>query len=175
MAYVTLPSSGGAVFRIHYTQTSDIATNTSVIKVTKVEVKLSSYVGQFYFNGSITIGGKTVANMSSTNGTHYANINAKDTFYTVNGSYGSASIAHNADGTKTVAFATVNVKGYYNGSSKFTSATSTDVPLDAISRGLVRIDSGSGFVDYQVYIDNGSSWDLYMPYVDNGSSWDLCS
>ena len=174
MAYVDL-SSGGATFRVTYTQTQDIATNKSVIKVTNLQVKLSSYTGQFYFNGTITIGGTTVVSMNATNGTHYANVNAKDTFYKVNGSYGSVTIAHADDGTKSVVFATVSIKGYYNGSSKFTSSGNKTVELTAIPRGLVHIDSGSGFEDYQVYIDNGSSWDLYMPYVDNGSSWDLCS
>lgn len=174
MATVTLPSSGGAVFRITYTQTSDIATNTSVIQVTKLEVKLSSYTGQFYFSGKVTIDGKTAVSMNATNGTHLANVNSTGTFYKVSGTLGSVTIEHDKDGKKSVDFATVSVKGYYNGSSKFSSATSKNVTLTAIPRGIVHIDSGSGFVDYQVYIDNGSSWDLYMPYADNGSSWDLC-
>lgn len=145
MAYVTLPSSGGATFRIYYTETPNASTNKTVVKVTEVQVKLSSYVGQFYFSGSIKIGGTTVVSMNATNGTHYANINAKDTFYKVNGSYGSVTITHDADGTKTVAFATVGVQGYYNGSKKFSSATSKDVPLTRIYRTFtLTISAGTG-------------------------------
>lgn len=40
-------------------------------------------------------------------------------------------------------------------------------------KGLVYIDSGTGWNAYQCYIDNGKSWDMYIPYIDNGKSWDM--
>ena len=49
------------------------------------------------------------------------------------------------------------------------------VPLTNIARGLVYIDNGSGFEQYQVYIDNGTSWEQYAPYIDSGSAWGLYS
>lgn len=147
MATKTLPTSGGVTFEITYTQTPNASTNKSVITVTNVRVKLSSYVGQFWFSGSIRIGGITVVSMSATQGTHFANINAKNAFYKLNGSYGSATISHDADGTKTVAFATVSIVGYLNGSKKVSSASSTNVILDPIYQAFtLTISEGTGSI-----------------------------
>lgn len=41
--------------------------------------------------------------------------------------------------------------------------------------GLVHIDNGNNFEQYNIYIDSGKGWDLYVPYIDNGTSWDLLS
>lgn len=43
------------------------------------------------------------------------------------------------------------------------------------STGLVRIDTGSGFITALPYIDNGSKWQIAIPYTDNGSSYKICS
>jgi hypothetical protein len=40
--------------------------------------------------------------------------------------------------------------------------------------GLIRIDTGSGWVTAIPYIDNGSTWQRAIPYIDNGTTWLVC-
>lgn len=83
---------------------------------------------------------------------------------------GVQTIAHDSDGTKSF---TVYVEaGVYNWEVNCTARQTFE--LDAIQRGLVYIDNGSGWDRYQCYVDNGSGWDVYAAYVDNGSGWELC-
>ena len=53
--------------------------------------------------------------------------------------------------------------------------TITKLTLTKYNPGVVFIDNGTAFEEYQVYIDNGTSWDHHIPYVDNGSGWDMCN
>lgn len=134
MASVDITSSG-ITFRITYTQTSDVATNKSVVTVTKLQIKTTTHTGLYYFDGDITIDGKTVVDMSSSAGSHRASINATGTFYNVSGTLGSATITHESDGTQTVDFALKSVAGWYNASSKkWTISGSKSVALTTIPR-----------------------------------------
>lgn len=136
MAYVDITNSNyGITFRITYTQTSNVATNKSVVAITNLQIKSASYVGLYYFDGDITIDGVTVVDMSSSAGSHRASINATGTFYTVAGSLGSATFEHDATGNKTVTFALKSVAGWYNASSKkWTISGSKSVALTTIPR-----------------------------------------
>lgn len=164
----------GITFRVHYSQTYNSGTNKSVVAITNVEVKSTSYVGQYYLDGTFSIDGIAAVSMSINNGSHYANINSVDTFYTVNGDMGSVTVDHDENYSKTVTIVQSDIKGYYNGSVKWTAYTNTDtIELTKIG-GFIYIDNGTSFDKYEVYIDNGTSWDRYMPYIDNGSGWDMC-
>lgn len=65
----------------------------------------------------------------------------------------------------------VNYGGKYVG----TISGSGTITLTDIARGLVYIDDGSSYGQYQVWIDNGTAYEQYAPYIDNGSSWELYS
>lgn len=41
--------------------------------------------------------------------------------------------------------------------------------------GLVHIDDGESWGDYEVYIDDGESWAQYIPYIDDGDTWTMCN
>ena len=41
--------------------------------------------------------------------------------------------------------------------------------------GVIKIDTGSGWVDAIPYIDDGTKWVQAVPYIDNGSGWNICS
>lgn len=45
----------------------------------------------------------------------------------------------------------------------------------AMLSGLVHIDNGESWGDYEVYIDDGESWAQYIPYIDDGESWVMCN
>lgn len=164
----------GITFRVYYSQTYNGSTNESVVSITNVEVKSTSYTGQYFLDGTFSIDGIAAVNMSAFNGTHYVNINSTDTFYAINGDMGSVTVAHDENYSKTVTIVQSNINGYYNNSVKWTAYTNTDtIELTKIG-GFIYIDNGTSFDMYEVYIDNGTSWDLYMPYIDNGTSWDIC-
>ena len=40
--------------------------------------------------------------------------------------------------------------------------------------GIVYIDNGTSFDEYEVWIDNGTTWEQYQVFIDNGTSWDEC-
>lgn len=40
--------------------------------------------------------------------------------------------------------------------------------------GLVRIDTGDGWVTAIPYVDDGTAWRQAIPYIDNGSNWKIC-
>ena len=89
----------------------------------------------------------------------------------------SHTIKHNEDGTKSLtitaryAVAPLTISGV----SYTEIVASANIDLDQILRGLVHIDTGSGFVKTIPYIDNGTEWKQCTPYLDNGSEFKLCT
>lgn len=194
MPYVDIANANyGVTYRITYTQTPNISTNTSVVAITKIQIYSTKYTGLYYYDGTITINGTTVITMNSYYGTHRSTINYTNQWYNVAGDYGSTTITHDASGNATVTFALKTVKGgLYNSSTgeistKWTVSGSTSAALTQIvpepeepdipevtTKGVVYIDNGTEFVAYQVFIDDGTTWKQYIPYIDTGTAWVEC-
>ena len=136
MATVDISSSNyGITFRITYTQTSDVATNKSVVSITKVQVKSNSYTGQYYLDGDIAINGTTVANMTLNKGQHKVNINGTGTYYGVSGTFGSITVEHDDTGDASATFALKTVQGWLQATTKkWTVSGSKTVELTRIPR-----------------------------------------
>ncbi len=70
-----------------------------------------------------------------------------------------------------------NNSGGYSGDTATMNAASKHSAVldssDAIS-GVVRIDTGSGWVTATPYIHNGTEWKIAIPYVDTGTEWKVC-
>jgi hypothetical protein len=136
VATVDISSSNyGITFRITYTQTSDVATNKSVVSITKVQVKSNSYTGQYYLDGDIAINGTTVANMTLNKGQHKVNINGTGTYYGVSGTFGSITVEHDDVGDASATFALKTVQGWLQATTKkWTVSGSKTVELNRIPR-----------------------------------------
>lgn len=89
----------------------------------------------------------------------------------------SHTVKHNEDGSKKLTItATYAVDKMEIGNDNYTKiVASAEITLDSIIRGLVNIDTGSGFVKAIPYIDNGTEWKQCIPYIDNGSEFKMCS
>ena len=186
-------SNGTSQLKLNFESTYDDATNTSILKLTSIQVQNNPTYGvPYYIDGVLEINGTEVITFSTYHGTHYVNCGAADTWYDVKLGVTTAEleVPHNVDGGKSVTVRFIGRKlsdnydsnGGYDvftitdqGSSTWTVDGDQNLDITDTWRGLVYIDNGESFVGYQVYIDNGTSWDLYIPYVDNGTSWDICS
>ena len=81
------------------------------------------------------------------------------------------TVDHGEDGTKTVTLA----GAWWSYSTYISGGTASGtVTLPAIEVGLVRIDTGTGFVAAIPYIDNGGEWKRAAAYIHNGSGWNVC-
>lgn len=152
-------------------QSTDLITNTSLVNyILRLRSGNTSF-SQYSIGASISLAGKVVATRSRTDDPQMA-ISENSTLTILSG---SATVTHDADGSKTmsVAFSIDMAAVSYTPGPVSVSGKSMD--LTKIDRGLVYIDTGSGFEEYQVFIDNGSGWDHYIPYIDNGTGWDMCS
>lgn len=111
--YVDFPASKGFALRVHYSETYDIASNTSPsFTITKVQVYSEQYGHTYwhYLNGTILVNGTTVVTMDSGQPTHEAFISV-GAWVDVSGTFGSVSdIPHNSDGSKSITIA-VDVTG----------------------------------------------------------------
>lgn len=110
-------SYGNFTARFTWVEEYDPNANTSVVK-TNVAVKSSYWYDTYFLDGTISVDGKTVVEMSSYDGSHSVPVTSTGTFYNVvaNGGYSappwsSQVITHNLDGTKTVSI-TVEIYGY---------------------------------------------------------------
>lgn len=136
--YIDFAATKGFTLRAYYSESYDVAANTSSVTITKLQLSSSQYYGtSYYLDGTISIAGKTAFTMDSHTGNHGVYIGQKDTFYNVSGTFGSVSgIAHSGDGTKTATFAP-SVHGYTveggNGNNWYAS-TSRTVALTTIPR-----------------------------------------
>ena len=187
-------NGGSGAPATHY-KTHGTSTTISTTKPTKSSVSAGSYTVTLDATGgtcsSSSLSAKRTTSYtfskwntnSSGTGTSYSSGQT----YSTNAALYLYAIYSSSTSTAAVTLPTPTRSGYdflgWATSSTASSGTTGsytptgNVTLYAIwgSKGLVYIDSGSGFESYQIYIDNGSSWDLYAPYIDNGSSWDLYS
>ena len=96
-------SQYGITLRVHYSETYEISTNSSVVNITKLQVATSNNPGMFrYLYGSVKIDTATAVTMDSRNGTHSVYVSTKNAFYDVTGTMGSISMAHDDNGRKNV-------------------------------------------------------------------------
>ena len=64
------------------------------------------------------------------------------------------------------------VYGYFNCANVTDLSGSPYITVDGSYGGIVYIDSGAGFEEYQCFIDSGTAFELYQPCVDNGTAWE---
>lgn len=127
--------------RINWSETCDITSNTSVVQIDSVQVMAVSpygYYGYTYYpDGSVKVAGTAVVTFKSATPSHSVRIAAQDTWYSISGApYKSGSIAHNADGSKSVTIA-VDITGYEpdgDGDSGWRATGSKTVELTTIPR-----------------------------------------
>ena len=167
----TISDYYGLNCRVTWSETVNQSDNTSTVSVTKVELSSSEMAGTFYATGYITINGVKVSSFSSK--AFY--VNGTASYYsTLSGATGSGTVAHNSDGTGSTTIS-VTITSIYDWSKWSSASASQSVTLTKIDRGLVYIDTGSGFIACQIYIDDGTTWSVYAPNIDLGSAWALCS
>lgn len=132
-----LTGNNGIAMRFSYTETYDIATNASTVKLSRIEVKSSWYAGvTYYLDGTVKIGGTTVVTASSSGGTHRAYLPSMNSYASITGTLGSANIVHEDDGSKT-ATVTVSLRGFTQSGgagSGWTVSGSKTVTLTKIPR-----------------------------------------
>ena len=103
-----LSGTKGITVKVTWSETYDVATNTSVVSIDSLQVKSSQYTAEYWINGPIKVDGSAVITFSSVMGTHVAHVKYKNTYYsTVSKNntpapWKSGSITHNSDGTKSV-------------------------------------------------------------------------
>ena len=91
--------------KILWSETYDVISNTSVVTITDVQVKNSSWYGYtYYLSGSLQINGTTVVTFDSTMGTHSVRPGSLNTYTSIsaNGSYdpapwGEVTVSMSAD------------------------------------------------------------------------------
>lgn len=130
--------------KILWSETYDVISNTSVVTITDVQVKNSSWYGYtYYLSGSLQINGTTVVTFDSTMGTHSVRPGSLNTYTSIsaNGSYdpapwGEVTVTHNDNGTGTCPI-TVYFRGWQTSqlaSNGFTIDGSSNVSLTSIDR-----------------------------------------
>lgn len=96
-------------WRINWSETYDIALNSSIVQIDSIQVKNSLYVGNWWANALVKINDVQVAELNYYTPTHRVQQSNNGVFYTME-SYGSGApfpfastaIAHNADGSKSI-------------------------------------------------------------------------
>lgn len=166
--------------RIGWSETPNAADNSSTVAITSCQYSSTVYGGTWYPNGTIKINGQTVVKMENAPATHSFVTSANGKWYDIAAHrtgtlppWTSGSIAHNADGSKSVAIQVDIVLWQSDEIPQAKFSGSQTVTLDKLSGtgGLVSIGNGSGWDDYRAYIDNGTGWDPYVPYIDTGTGW----
>ena len=85
-------------------------------------------------------------------------------------------VQHNEDGSKKLTITARYAVYPLTIDTTYSEIVATaDIVLDPILRGLVHIDTGSGFIKAIPYIDDGTEWNRCIPYVDDGSAFKMCS
>lgn len=108
-----LSGTNGITLRLNWSETYEITTNKSVVRIDSIQVKSSTYSSQtYYLDGIIKINGDTIFTMDSSAGYYSATVNATGSWYTVKKSgstvTGYTEVEHNSDGSKSV---TIDVTG----------------------------------------------------------------
>lgn len=179
------PAVKGARFRLTYSEIYDVSGNYSDITFSKFEAAGIGCYGQVVLSGKITVNGTEIVKRQDTD---IGRITSGDNNFveldaTAIGLPQTVRVPHNSDGTKTIAVTLAangytyfnlwfNMFGYEAGVGNNFAASSQNIVLTSIPRGLAKIHNGTSFENYSIQIYNGSSWDRYTPYVYNGSSWE---
>lgn len=130
--------------KILWSETYDVISNTSVVTITDVQVKNSSWYGYtYYLSGTLEINGETVVTFNSGLGSHSVRPGSLNTYTSINANgdydpapWGGVTVAHNDDGTGTCPI-TVYFRGWQldeKASNGFTIDGSSNVSLTAIDR-----------------------------------------
>lgn len=112
-------SNGLFTAKVSWSETYDISSNTSVVKIDSLHIKSSSWYSSYYLNGYISVNGTQVISFNSILGSHSVYCSSLNTYYEVlacsssyvDAPWGSRNIAHNSDGTKSVPIE-IDIKGY---------------------------------------------------------------
>lgn len=127
--------------RVNWSETYDITTNASAVRIDSVQVMAKSpygYYGYTYYpDGTITIDGQTVVTFKSSTPSHSVRIAAQDTWYAISGApYASGAVKHNTDGSGSTTIA-VDITGYEpdgDGDSGWRASGSKTITLTTIPR-----------------------------------------
>ena len=127
--------SGFFTVRTNWSETYDIASNTSVVQVDSLQIQ-TSYLGNEYPSGYIKINGATVVTFDGYRGTHSFYVGSAGTWVALGGNpaapWKSGNIAHNTDGKKSITIE-VSLSGTRMGSGWSVSGSDT-VDLTPIPR-----------------------------------------
>ena len=83
------------------------------------------------------------------------------------------SIAYSPKSGHKIQAATVNGTSISSGAS-YTVSGDVTVLVIAKRIGVVRIDTGTGFVACEIWVDTGTGWKQYIPYIDD-DGWTICA
>ena len=94
-------------FRVNWSETYDIDSNTSTFQIDSIQIRSSGYYGYTYYpDGIIKINGETVLCMDSNSGQYSVRIERQNTWIGIKKSgslaVGSVEVPHNNDGTKKI-------------------------------------------------------------------------
>lgn len=132
-----LTGSGGITLRLSYTEDADIAANASTLRITALEVKSASYYGvTYYLDGTVYIGNTAAITMRQGVTGNNVYLPALNTYASVGGPLGKATVPHADDGSGTVRIA-VQLRGFTasgGGGSGWSVSGSFDLPLTPIPR-----------------------------------------
>lgn len=104
-------ASSSFTAQVSWSETYDASGNYSIISITGIKIKSSTYAGTWYPGGSISVDGTNIYTMDyNSPATHKVNLTADSAWCGVTASSGqsfpwtSSKITHNSDGTKSVTF-----------------------------------------------------------------------
>lgn len=119
MSYVDFQANNG-IFRVVYTETTSVNSNSSTITVTGCQFASTGYHNSFFYSdGVVQINGTTVVTLvnGSDNSIYVTDLN---TFYNIPGSSGqSVTVAHNTDGSGSMSVTIKGRPGVYNDMNMF--------------------------------------------------------
>lgn len=114
-------SAGFITIRVDWSETYDIASNTSVLSVSIAGASSDWYGYEYYLDGGISMDGASLVQFHSYYPSHRLSIQSQGDYYSVTTNSGYAAppwkvsgIAHNADGTKSVTIS-LDFYGYTGG------------------------------------------------------------
>lgn len=106
-------TDGYFTVRVRWSETYNIAENTSIVRVDGIDVKGRAMLGKWYPSLILKVNGETLAQMQYYNVTHVVNVGTVNTYYTVTtidgqpAAWESSPIQHDALGLKTIDIAVV--------------------------------------------------------------------
>lgn len=110
--YKDYSGSNGYKYRVNYSETYDIETNTSTMAVTSVQIMGTWYYGGvFYLDGYVSFDGTNAVKVSSSTGGSSANVSSLNQWFTFSNSSGSVQITHKSDGSQSTSM-TLNLAAF---------------------------------------------------------------